>query len=126
TLTMESWKFTLTSDNQFNILRVNQWYNVTFVALVNGAATALDTLCSQAYTSGDVKMMGVYLQRAIIIELLGFIPIACIWWESEQILIFIGQSPEISSKTGLYLRYLLIGAPPYLLFENLKRYLQAQ
>ncbi|RIB10287.1 mate-domain-containing protein [Gigaspora rosea] len=101
-------------------------YHFTFVALIYGAATALDTLCSQAYTSGDVKMVGIFLQRATIIQLLGFIPIACIWWESEQILILMGQSPAISSKTCSYLRYLLIGAPAFLLFENLRRYLQAQ
>ncbi|CAG8457657.1 15690_t:CDS:2 [Cetraspora pellucida] len=91
-----------------------------------GAATALDTLCSQAYTSGNIKMVGVYLQRAIIINLLGFIPIAYIWWESENILIFFRQSPEISAKAALYLRCLLIGTPAYLMFVNLERYLLAQ
>ncbi|CAG8783379.1 1643_t:CDS:2 [Cetraspora pellucida] len=91
-----------------------------------GAATALDTLCSQAYTSGNMKMVGVYLQRAIIINLLGFIPIAYIWWESEKILIFFRQSPEISAQAALYLRYLLIGTPAYLMFVNLERYLLAQ
>ncbi|CAG8540497.1 15256_t:CDS:2, partial [Racocetra fulgida] len=46
-------------------------------------------------------MVGVYLQRGIV-------------------------DPEISAQAGLYLRYLLFGAPAVLLFENLKRYLQAQ
>ncbi|CAG8566624.1 13970_t:CDS:2 [Dentiscutata erythropus] len=101
-------------------------FQVTFSAVIYGSATALDTLCSQAYTSGNLKMVGVYLQRAIIINLLGFIPIAFIWWEAELILTLIGQSPEISAKTALFLKYLLIGAPAFLLFENLKRYLQAQ
>ncbi|CAG8776679.1 12191_t:CDS:2, partial [Dentiscutata erythropus] len=99
---------------------------ITFVSVMYGAATALDTLCSQAYTSGNMKMVGVYLQRSIIINFLGFIPIACIWWEADRILIFIGQSPEISAKAALFLRYLLIGAPAYLVFVNLERYLLAQ
>ncbi|CAG8702985.1 23710_t:CDS:2 [Dentiscutata erythropus] len=99
---------------------------ITFISVMYGAATALDTFCSQAYTSGNMKMVGVYLQRAIIINLLGFIPIACIWWESEKILIFLRQSPEISAQAALFLRYLLIGAPAYLMFVNLERYLLAQ
>ncbi|CAG8554894.1 2841_t:CDS:2, partial [Dentiscutata heterogama] len=99
---------------------------ITYVSVMYGAATALDTLCSQAYTSGNMKMVGVYLQRAIIINLLGFIPIACIWWESEKILIFFRQPPEISAQAALFLRYLLIGAPAYLMFVNLERYLLAQ
>ncbi|CAG8638459.1 12048_t:CDS:2 [Dentiscutata erythropus] len=99
---------------------------VTFVSVMYGAATALDTLCSQAYTSDNKKMVGVYLQRAIIINLLGFIPIACIWWESEKILIFFRQPPEISAQAALFLKYLLIGAPAYLMFVNLERYLLAQ
>ncbi|CAG8618095.1 5233_t:CDS:2, partial [Scutellospora calospora] len=91
-----------------------------------GVATALDTLCSQAYTSGKVQMVGIYLQRAIIINLIGLIPIACIWWEAEQIFVLIGQDPKVSAQAALFLRYLLIGAPAFVMFENLKRYLQAQ
>ncbi|CAG8719573.1 14407_t:CDS:2 [Cetraspora pellucida] len=63
---------------------------------LSGVATALDTLCSQAYTP------------------------------AEQILVLIGQDPGIAAQAGLYLRYLLVGAPALLLLENLKKYLHAQ
>ncbi|CAG8537819.1 26319_t:CDS:2, partial [Racocetra persica] len=99
---------------------------VTGWSYIHGVASALDTLCSQSYTSGKIIMVGVYLQRGVIISLLGFLPFACLWWEAEQVFKLIGQDPKISAQAGLYLKYLLFGAPAFLLFENLKRYLQAQ
>ncbi|CAG8444360.1 9245_t:CDS:2 [Ambispora gerdemannii] len=91
-----------------------------------GAASALDTLCSQAYTSGTPIMVGVHLQRGVIIVLIGMMPIAMLWWEAERILVVLGQDKELSKMAGVYLRYLLPGAPAYLLFECVKKYLQAQ
>ncbi|CAG8597981.1 2212_t:CDS:2 [Racocetra fulgida] len=50
----------------------------------------------QGYTSGNPKMAGIYTQRAIIIMMLGFIPIGIIWLVSENILINLGQDAELS------------------------------
>jgi MATE family multidrug resistance protein len=55
-----------------------------------------------------------------------FIPIAVLWWNVEQVLISLGQEAELSRMAALFLRYLLIGAPGYILFEATKKFLQAQ
>jgi MATE family multidrug resistance protein len=55
-----------------------------------------------------------------------FIPIAFLWWNVEQVLLYLGQEPELSRMAALFLRYLLIGAPGYILFEATKKFLQAQ
>ncbi|CAG8444347.1 9244_t:CDS:2 [Ambispora gerdemannii] len=99
---------------------------VTGWSVALGASSALDTLCSQAWTSGNPRMVGIFLQRAIVIILLGFCPIAITWWEAESILVLLKQDEKLAHKAGLFLRYLLIGAPAYLVFECLKKYLQAQ
>ncbi|CAJ0844468.1 6482_t:CDS:2 [Entrophospora sp. SA101] len=104
----------------------SMYATVTGWSVLFGAATALDTLASQAYTSGNPKMVGVFLQRGLAIILLGFIPIAVSWWEAERILVFLGQDHEIARLSALFTRYLLIGAPALLSFEALKKYLQAQ
>ncbi|KAF0354930.1 MATE efflux family protein [Gigaspora margarita] len=91
-----------------------------------GATAALDTLCPQGYTSGNPKMAGIYTQRAIIVMMLGFMPIGIIWLFSEQILIYLGQDAELSYYSALYLRYLLLGAPPALIFWCLEKFLQGQ
>ncbi|CAG8756500.1 14377_t:CDS:2, partial [Ambispora leptoticha] len=104
----------------------NMFAAVTCWSVGLGAASALDTLCSQAYTSGTPIMVGVHLQRGVIIILVGIMPIAMLWWEAERILVILGQDKELSKMAGVYLRYLLPGAPAYLLFESVKKYLQAQ
>src|SRR5436305_14052933 len=104
---------TMVSDKQFNRcvylfvnIRINLFYlfiylfqfaSVTGTSIFYGAISALDTLCPQGYTSGNPKIVGVYLQRSIIIILLGFIPIALIWWNSGIILICLGQDEELSA-----------------------------
>ncbi|CAO3679261.1 unnamed protein product [Umbelopsis ramanniana] len=100
---------------------------VTAWVMALGGSTALDTLCSQAWTGSDNPHdIGVLLQRAYILLGLMFIPIAFLWWNVEQVLLYLGQEPELSRMAALFLRYLLIGAPGYILFEATKKFLQAQ
>ncbi|KAF9972802.1 hypothetical protein BGZ73_004007 [Actinomortierella ambigua] len=91
-----------------------------------GVATALDTLCSQSYTSHHPHTLGLHLQRAILILMLLFVPIAGVWLSSSQIFALLGQEPDVAEHAAIFLRGLLPGAPAYLIFECLKKYLQAQ
>ncbi|KAF9999006.1 hypothetical protein BGZ80_000703 [Entomortierella chlamydospora] len=99
---------------------------VTCWSVSLGTATALDTLCSQAFTSHHPHTLGLHLQRSILILMILFIPIAGIWIKSESIFIYLGQDPDLAQHTAIFLKCLLFGAPPYLVFECVKKYLQAQ
>lgn len=80
-----------------------------------------DTLGSQAWTGAeDPHEVGVHLQRAILILTVLFIPIAGLWWWAEPVLLLLGQEPELSRMSALFLRWLLIGAPGYIYFEAIK------
>ncbi|KAJ1905216.1 ethionine resistance protein, partial [Tieghemiomyces parasiticus] len=101
--------------------------SVTGWAVGIGLVTALDTLCSQSFTgSQDVHAVGTYLQRGIIIITACHVPIVAIWWHSEALLLLLNQDPVVARLAGLYLQYLAIGCLPNLLFECVKRFLQAQ
>ncbi|KAK9707993.1 ethionine resistance protein [Basidiobolus ranarum] len=105
----------------------NMFASVTCGSVCIGIATALDTLGSQAYTgSEDPHALGIYFQRAIGIMGVIFLPISCIWWNAEYLLLWLRQDPEVATLTGQFLKYLLPGAFPYICFECLQRYLQAQ
>src|SRR4051812_48784971 len=57
-----------------------------------GGTTALDTLCSQAYSesknSGNSHLLGIYLQRGIMILIIMFLClIAPMWWFSEPLFV---------------------------------------
>ncbi|KAK3809517.1 MAG: mate-domain-containing protein [Benniella sp.] len=99
---------------------------VTCWSVALGAATALDTLCAQCYTSQHPHVLGTHLQRAILVLMLFLVPIAGVWFSSEYIFLLLGQEPALAKHAALYLKGLLPGAPAYLIFECAKKFLQAQ
>ena len=100
--------------------------NITGSAIYQGLATSLDTLCSQAYGSGNKKLVGLQLQRMVYFLWAITIPIAAVWLSAEQILVRIVPEADVARLAGLYLKVVLLGAPGYAAFESGKRYLQAQ
>ncbi|KAG0219052.1 hypothetical protein BGX31_011421, partial [Mortierella sp. GBA43] len=91
-----------------------------------GIATALDTLCSQAFTSHHPHTLGLHLQRAILILMILFIPVSGMWISSEHIFSMLNQESALAQFSSKFLWGLLPGAPAYLIFECVKKYLQAQ
>ncbi|KAJ3111959.1 hypothetical protein HK100_002497 [Physocladia obscura] len=100
---------------------------VTAWCMALGSATALDTLCSQAWTgASDKREIGIHLQRALLCMSLMFVPVAALWWSAEPVLRALGQEPQLAENAALFLRWLTLGAPGYIYFEATKKFLQAQ
>ncbi|KAJ7156908.1 MOP flippase [Mycena crocata] len=91
-----------------------------------GGTTALDTLGSQAFTGGNPKDLSIHFQRCIVLLWILLIPVCVFWWFIEPVLLALGQSQELSRDVQTFLRVLIIGAPGYIGFESLKKYLQCQ
>ena len=100
--------------------------NVTGLAIYEGSATSLDTLCSQAYGGHNKKMVGLHMQRMIYFLWLITIPIGAVWFCSPWILGAIVPEKNVAILAGSYLRIYLIGAPGFATFEAGKRFVQAQ
>lgn len=100
--------------------------NITGLAVYEGMATSLDTLCSQAYGGQNKKMVGLHMQRMIYFLWLVTIPIGAIWICSPWILGAVVPQQDLAVLAGSYLRIYLIGAPGYATFEAGKRFVQAQ
>lgn len=100
--------------------------NLVGLATFEGMATALDTLCSQAYGSESYHGVGLHVQRMLVLMGLATIPIGAVWLCSPWILpIFVKQN-YLAYKAASFLRVSLIGVPGYASFEALKRFLQTQ
>ena len=99
---------------------------ITGYAIYQGLATSLDTLCAQAYGSGNKKLVGLQLQRMVLFLWVCTIPIAIVWLNGTSILEAIVPEKETAALAGQYLRIVLAGAPGYAAFEAGKRFLQAQ
>ncbi|ABN64751.2 predicted protein [Scheffersomyces stipitis CBS 6054] len=98
---------------------------ITF-AIFEGIATALDTLCPQAYGSGNYELVNIFVQRCTVFSWMVYIPCGILWWYSHHVLQYVISSKEVLELTTLFLRVLILGAPAYIMFENGKRFLQAQ
>ena len=100
--------------------------NITGYALYQGLATSLDTLCPQAYGSGNKVLVGLQMQRMIYFLWIMTIPIGVIWLAGTHILEAVVPEKETAALAGLYLKVVLFGAPGYAIFESGKRFAQAQ
>ncbi|KAF8781104.1 hypothetical protein HU200_001081 [Digitaria exilis] len=70
-------------------------------------ASALETLCGQAYGAKQHHMLGVYMQRSWLILLAFAVLLAPTYIFSEQLLVVLGLSAELSREAGLISMYML-------------------
>jgi MATE family multidrug resistance protein len=97
--------------------------NIIGYAIFEGMATALDTLCSQAYGSGRLTDVGMAIIRFLIFVHCVAVPIGALWLSSEAMLRALVPSAELAANAGSFLRWSLIGVPGYASFEGGKRYM---
>ncbi|XP_066367018.1 protein DETOXIFICATION 16-like isoform X1 [Miscanthus floridulus] len=100
--------------------------NVTGYSLLTGMATALDTLCGQAFGARQLHLLGVYKQRAMVVLGLACVPIALVWAYAGRILLFLGQDPQIAAQAGAYARWLIPSLAAYVPLQCHVRFLQTQ
>ncbi|KAM9897260.1 hypothetical protein OXX79_006980 [Metschnikowia pulcherrima] len=96
------------------------------LAVFEGIATALDTLCPHAYGAGNYELVSTYVQRCTMFSLVAYVPCVLFWWNSGSLLQYIIENDEVLRLTTQFLRVLIAGGPAYIFFENAKRFLQAQ
>jgi multidrug resistance protein, MATE family len=99
---------------------------ITAYIPIQGLATSLDTLCSQAYGSGHKHLVGLQAQRMTYLLWLLCVPIALVWLCSEPILTALVPDVESARLAAGYLRILVLGTPGVAAFESGKRFVQAQ
>ncbi|KAK4720775.1 hypothetical protein R3W88_011008 [Solanum pinnatisectum] len=99
---------------------------VTGFSLLMGMGSALDTICGQAFGAKQYHMLGIHMQRAMIVLLLVSIPLAFIWANAGHILEILGQSSEIAAEAGDYARFMIPSIFAYALLQCQMRFLQAQ
>ncbi|KAI8381460.1 mate-domain-containing protein [Radiomyces spectabilis] len=105
----------------------SMFVTVTGISVATGATLALDTLCSQSFTSSDdKKIVGLHVQRCLAFLSLLYIPIAILWWYSESVFLLLRQDPTVAALASTYVRWMILAAPAFALFEALKKMLQAQ
>lgn len=65
------------------------------------------------------------VRQAIWLSAMVCLPIWLIVWDTEAVLLLLGQGPELSANAGLYNRIVMWGILPYLIFVVLRLYVSA-
>lgn len=79
-------------------------FNITGAVVVSGLSAGMETFCGQAMGAGNYKMLGVVLQRALLICLAAAAPITLLLWRHiEGVLVALGQPPAIAAGAAQYL-----------------------
>ncbi|KAF9673954.1 hypothetical protein SADUNF_Sadunf10G0077400 [Salix dunnii] len=99
---------------------------VTGFSLMMGMASALETLCGQAYGAKQYKKLGTQTYTAIFCLNLVCIPLSVIWIYMGKILHFTGQDPAISHEAGKFTVWLVPALFAYATLQPLVRYFQTQ
>ncbi|XP_021808155.1 protein DETOXIFICATION 27-like isoform X1 [Prunus avium] len=94
--------------------------------LLLGMASALETLCGQAFGAKRHHMLGIYLQRSWIVLFFCCILLLPIYIFASPILKLLGQADDVAEQTGVVSLWLLPLHFSYAFLFPLQRFLQSQ
>ncbi|KAH0874912.1 hypothetical protein HID58_072274 [Brassica napus] len=100
--------------------------SVTGFSLVFGLASALETLCGQAYGAKQFEKLGEHTYTGMLALFFVCIPLSVLWSFMAEILSFIGQDPEVSQEAGKFATWLIPALFGYATMQPLVKFFQAQ
>ena len=89
-------------------------------------ASAVQTVCGQAYGAKKYAAMGIICQRAIVLHVGAAILITFPYWYSGSVLRAIGQSDSIAAQGQVFARGLIPQLYAFAISCPMQRFLQAQ
>ncbi|KAM4699486.1 multidrug and toxin extrusion protein 1-like [Discoglossus pictus] len=109
-----------------SIMLANAFAAVTGQSVGIGLAAACDTLISQIFGGKNLKLIGVVVQKAILILLLSCFPCWAIYINTKSILVLCGQDPKVASLAEWCVIANIPALPAIVFYQLQIRYLQNQ
>ena len=88
--------------------------------------SALETLCGLAYGAGNIKMLGIYLQRSWIVLHTTALALTFTYIFGATILRMLGQTPTIATAAGAFAIWMIPQLFAYATVIPIAKFLQAQ
>ncbi|GAB2269558.1 Protein DETOXIFICATION 48 [Dionaea muscipula] len=100
--------------------------NITGYSVISGLAMGMEPICGQAYGAKQMKLLGLTLQRTVLLLLSSSIPISSLWLNMKRILMWCGQDEEISSVAHVFILFSIPDLFFLSLLHPLRIYLRTQ
>ncbi|GAV58520.1 MatE domain-containing protein [Cephalotus follicularis] len=100
--------------------------NITGYSVISGLAMGMEPICGQAYGAKQWKLLGITLQRTMLLLLSVSIPISFMWLKMNRILLWCGQDQEISSVAHTFILFSIPDLFFLSLLHPLRIYLRTQ
>ncbi|CAH9059550.1 unnamed protein product [Cuscuta epithymum] len=100
--------------------------NITGYSILSGLAMGMEPICGQAFGAKKYNLLGLTLQRAVLLLLLISVPIAFLWVNIRKILLFCGQDAAIAAAAQSYLLYSIPDLIAQSFLHPLRIYLRTQ
>ncbi|KAL4280563.1 hypothetical protein GQ457_03G020010 [Hibiscus cannabinus] len=100
--------------------------NITGYSVLSGLAMGMEPICGQAFGAKRYKLLGLTMQRMILVLLLTSILISCLWFNMRNILLFCGQDENIANEAQSYILYSVPDLLAQSILHPLRTYLRAQ
>ncbi|PRQ20853.1 putative multi antimicrobial extrusion protein [Rosa chinensis] len=100
--------------------------NITGYSVISGLAMGMEPICGQAYGAKQWKLLGLTLQRTVLLLLSTSIPISFMWFNMKRILLWCGQDEEISSVAHTFILFSIPDLFFLSLLHPLRIYLRTQ
>ncbi|KAI9101552.1 hypothetical protein K1719_023796 [Acacia pycnantha] len=102
------------------------FFNATGFVVLMGMAGALDTFCGQSYGAQQYHMLGIHMQRGMLVLLLVAVAQSIILANLRPILVLLRQDHNIAKGAGLYARYMIPSLFSHALIQCNVKFLQFQ
>ncbi|MCO5582029.1 hypothetical protein L7F22_035920 [Adiantum nelumboides] len=100
--------------------------NITCYSVLSGLALGMEPICGQAFGAKRWSLMGLALQRTILVLLCFCLPIGFLWLNMHRILLWCGQDTSLSAMASTYLLYSLPDLIAQAILNPLRIYLRTQ
>ncbi|KAJ8650150.1 hypothetical protein MRB53_003173 [Persea americana] len=100
--------------------------NITGYSILSGLAMGMEPICGQAFGAKKHTLLGLSLQRTVLLLLATSLPISLLWFNMKKILLFCGQEDEIATEAQSFILYSLPDLVAQSLLHPLRIYLRTQ
>ncbi|KAL6651221.1 hypothetical protein ACP70R_010146 [Stipagrostis hirtigluma subsp. patula] len=77
--------------------------NITGYSVLSGLAMGMEPICGQAFGAGNYSLLGVTMQRTVLLLIAAAVPIGGLWVHMRPLLLLCGQDAGIAAVAETYI-----------------------